>query len=45
LIAILAAVGVTARSAETPALKDAFKDHLRIGTAINRSVATGTGFR
>lgn len=43
----LFSVGLTAGSAETVAtLKDAFKDHFKIGTAINRSVASGTaGFR
>jgi endo-1,4-beta-xylanase len=45
LVAALLATGVTARSAETPALKDAFKGHFLVGTAINRGVATGTGFR
>jgi endo-1,4-beta-xylanase len=34
----------TVRSADSPAsLKDAFKDHFLIGTAINRTMATGTG--
>ena len=33
--------------AETPAvtLKDAYKEHFKIGTAINRAVATGQAFR
>ncbi len=44
---MLLAVGTNARSAETAVtLKDAFKDRFKVGTAINRSVATGTaGFR
>ena len=41
LVALVAA----ARSAETPALKDVFKNHFMVGTAINRSIATGSGFR
>ncbi len=45
LMAVLLAMGATAWSAETPALKNVFKDHFRVGTAINRSIATGTGFR
>ena len=32
-----------AGSAETPFLKDAFKDHFYVGTAINRAITTGTG--
>lgn len=39
------AVGATARAAETPRLREVFKDHFHIGTAINRSIATGTSFR
>ena len=30
-------------STETPSLKDVFKDQFFVGTAINRSIATGTG--
>lgn len=45
LMAALLAVGATARSADTPALKEVFKDHFLVGTAINRSIATGTSFR
>ena len=36
---------VPARSADAPALKDAFKDHFQVGAAINRSIATSTAFR
>jgi endo-1,4-beta-xylanase len=45
--AMLLATGTTAWSADAPvALKDAFKDHFVVGTAVNRSmVAGGTGFR
>jgi endo-1,4-beta-xylanase len=45
LMAALLAMGATAWSAETPALKDVFKDQFLVGTAINRAIATGTGFR
>ncbi len=31
--------------AETPTLKDAYKEHFLFGTAINRSFGTGQGFR
>jgi endo-1,4-beta-xylanase len=41
----LLTVGASVRSADTPNLKEIFKDHFHIGTAINRSIATGTGFR
>lgn len=44
-LAALLGLSVTARSADAPALKEVFKDHFLIGTAINRSIATGTGFR
>ena len=44
LVAKLLAITVTAQSADKPAaLKDVFKDHFLVGTAINRSHATGTG--
>jgi endo-1,4-beta-xylanase len=33
------------QSADTPALKDVFKDHFLIGAAVNRAIVTGTGFR
>jgi endo-1,4-beta-xylanase len=47
ILALLLAAGSTAKSAEpVVTLKDAFKDHFMVGTAINRSIATGTaGFR
>ena len=45
LLAGLLAFAPTAWSAETPALKDAFKDHFLVGTAVNRAVTTGRGFR
>ena len=45
LLAGLLALGSTAWSADLPTLKDSFKEHFLVGTAINRSVATGTGFR
>ena len=43
--AVLLFVGVTARSADTPTLKHAYKEHFYVGTAINRSIATGTPVR
>jgi len=44
LTAMLLAVASTARPADaTASLKDAYKDHFMVGTAINRSIATGTG--
>jgi endo-1,4-beta-xylanase len=42
LTAVLLATGATARSADTPTLKDAYKDHFYVGAAINRTIATGT---
>ena len=45
LIVALLAMNATAWSAATPTLKEAFKDRFLVGTAINRSVATGAGFR
>jgi len=42
LSAALLAIGATARSADTPALKDAYKDHFYVGVAINRTIATST---
>ena len=44
-LAVLLAMGATARSADTPALKDAFKDHFCVGAAINRTIATGAAVR
>ena len=45
--AMLLAIGSTALSAEAPvALKDVFKDHFVVGTAVNRSMVAGSaGFR
>jgi endo-1,4-beta-xylanase len=45
LAAVLLVMGVTARSADTPTLKDAYKELFYIGTAINRSIATGAPAR
>ena len=42
LTAALVAIGVTARSADAPTLKDAYKDHFYVGVAINRTIATST---
>lgn len=45
LPAMLLAMGATVQSADTPTLKDAYKDYFYVGTAINRRIATGTAFR
>jgi endo-1,4-beta-xylanase len=45
LVAVLLFVGAAARSADSPTLKHAYKDHFYVGTAINRSIATGTPAR
>ncbi len=45
LATVLLALGATTRSAETPALKAAYKDHFRVGTAVNRVIVTGTSLR
>jgi endo-1,4-beta-xylanase len=45
LTAVLLAIGATARSADTPSLKDAYKDHFYVGAAINRTIATSTAVR
>ncbi len=45
LAATLIALGASGRAAETPALKDVCQDLFMVGTAINRSMATGTSFR
>jgi GH35 family endo-1,4-beta-xylanase len=44
-MAALLTGGATAWSADAPALKDAFKDHFLVGTAVNRAIVNGTGFR
>src|SRR3954470_19691156 len=43
LSATLLSIGIRAQAAD--ALKDAFKDHFLVGTAVNRSMVTGTTFR
>ncbi|HNQ88914.1 MAG TPA: endo-1,4-beta-xylanase [Verrucomicrobiota bacterium] len=45
LMAGLLALCATAWPADLPTLKDTFKDHFMVGTAINHAVATGRGFR
>ena len=42
LTVLMLAIGTMARSADTPTLKDAYKDHFYVGAAINRSITTGT---
>lgn len=45
-LAALLLTGANTWSADTPSLKEAFKGDFYVGTAINRSIATGTaGFR
>lgn len=41
LTGVLLAIGATARSAETPSLKEVYKAHFYVGVAINRTIATG----
>jgi len=45
LTAALLAIAATARSADKPTLKDAYKDHFYVGVAINRTIATSTSVR
>ena len=45
LLAGLLVLGSTAWSTDSPTLKDAYKDHFMVGTAINRSMTTGAGSR
>ncbi len=45
LLAGLLTLVTAAWSAETPALKDVFKDRFLVGTAVSRSITTGAGFR
>ena len=40
---VLLAVGITTGAAET--LKETFKNHFLVGTAVNRGMVTGTAFR
>lgn len=47
-IALLSALLVATafvQGADTPTLKDAYKDHFLVGVAINRTIATGTAVR
>jgi endo-1,4-beta-xylanase len=46
LTAALIAIGTTARSADkSVTLKDVYREHFLVGTAINRNMATGAGGR
>jgi endo-1,4-beta-xylanase len=45
LTAALLALCPTARPADTPTLKDAYKDHFYVGVAINRTIAIDTAVR
>ncbi len=42
LVATSLAIGVKAGAADSPTLKDAYKDHFYVGVAINRTIAMGT---
>ena len=39
------ATAIPVRSADRPALKDAYKEHFHVGVAINRTIATATAVR
>ena len=43
LTAVLLAVGATAWCADTPTLKDAYKDHFFVGAAVNRTIVSLLG--
>jgi endo-1,4-beta-xylanase len=45
LTAVVAAITVTTRAAERPALKDVYRDHFHVGVAINRPIAMGNNVR
>jgi len=46
VLAVLLTIGVKAWSADQPTLKETYRQHFLIGTAINRNIATGNaGFR
>lgn len=42
LVALMVATSTRARSAEPRTLAEAFRDHFPVGTAVNRSIVTGT---
>jgi len=44
-MAALLATAATTRSADTASLKEAFKDHFRIGAAVNRNTVNGSSQR
>lgn len=45
LASTLLGLGITSRSADTPTLKDAFRDHFHVGAAINRTIAMNAAVR
>jgi endo-1,4-beta-xylanase len=45
LIPVMLAVALMAQAAEKPTLKDTYAPHFRVGTAVSRSIVTGSGFR
>ncbi|MBL9129508.1 MAG: endo-1,4-beta-xylanase [Verrucomicrobiales bacterium] len=42
LAASILGIGIDAESADTPTLRDAFRDHFPVGTAVNRGMVTDT---
>ncbi len=45
LASALLGLGIMSRSADTPTLKDAFRDHFHVGAAINRTIAMNAAVR
>jgi endo-1,4-beta-xylanase len=45
LTTVLLGICATAWSAERPTLKNAYREHFVVGTAVNRTLVSGTGFR
>jgi endo-1,4-beta-xylanase len=45
LAALIFAATTTAHAADSPTLKDAYKDHFIVGVAINRTIAMGSAVR
>lgn len=45
LSAALLSIAAPAWAADSPTLKEAFKDRFLVGTAVNRGIVTGTSFR
>ena len=45
LMAAILVIGASARAAEKPTLKDAYKDYFKVGVAINRTIALDASVR